>query len=95
MDDQTNELRGSFKSKFNRDGRKPKVKENIRAKLAHSGKKKFFQKFEKPLKKSGRKVNLDHKRKNKIEFVEPQSAPVQEEFKETESDFKFSGISID
>ena len=69
-----NRFKGTF-PKFGVDGRRPKVKANIRAKLAHSGKKKFFQKFDKPLKKSGRKVNLDHKRKNKIEFVEPQSKP--------------------
>ena len=65
-----NRFKGTF-PKFGVDGRRPKVKANIRAKLAHSGgKKKFFQKFDKPLRKSGRKVNLDHKRKNKIEFVE-------------------------
>ena len=78
--------------KFGVDGRRPKVKSNIRAKLANlGGKKKFFQKFDKTaLKKSGRKVGLDHKRKNKIEFVEPQS-PVDEE----ELDTEFTGISID
>jgi hypothetical protein len=59
-------------AKFGRDGRRPKVKSNIRAKLANSGgKKNFFQKADKTRKKSGRKVNLDHIRKNRIEFVEP------------------------
>ena len=82
--------------KFNPDRRKPKVKANIRAKLAHSGKKKFFQKFEKPLKKSGRKVNLDHSRKNKIEFVEPQTESAADTSDHhTETEFKFTGISID
>ena len=70
-----NRFKGSF-PKFGVDGRRPKVKANIRAKLAHSGgKKKFFQKFDKTLRKSGRKVNLDHKRKNRIDFVEPQVKP--------------------
>ena len=59
------------------------MKANIRAKLANKGKKAFFQKFDKPTKKSGRKVNLDHKRKNRIEFVEP--------IVEEETDFEFSG----
>lgn len=64
-------VKSSF-AKFGRDGRRPKVKSNIRAKLANSGgKKNFFQKHDKTRKKSGRKVNLDHKRKNRIEFVEP------------------------
>ena len=59
------------------------MKANIRAKLANKGKKAFFQKFDKPTKKSGRKVNLDHQRKNRIEFVEP--------IVEEETDFQFSG----
>jgi len=64
-------VKSSF-AKFGRDGRRPKVKSNIRAKLANSGgKKNFFQKTDKPRKKSGRKVNLDRIRKNRIEFVEP------------------------
>jgi len=69
-------------AKFGRDGRRPKVKSNIRAKLANSGgKKNFFQKTDKTRKKSGRKVNLDHIRKNRIEFVEPnEEANVEEEF---------------
>ena len=75
-------LHGSF-PKFGIDGRRPKVKANIRAKLANKGKKAFFQKFDKPTKKSGRKVNLDHQRKNRIEFVEP--------IVEEEKDFQFSG----
>merc|ERR1711892_1444583 len=66
-------------SKFGRDGRRPKVKSNIRAKLANSGKKKFFEKINKPRRKSGRKVNLDHIRKNKIEFVEPIEADLAED----------------
>ena len=77
---------GSF-PKFGIDGRRPKVKANIRAKLANKGKKAFFQKFDKPTKKSGRKVNLDHQRKNRIEFVEPTA--------EEETDFEFSGKTRD
>jgi len=69
-------------AKFGRDGRRPKVKSNIRAKLANSGgKKNFFQKTDKTRKKSGRKVNLDHIRKNRIEFVEPnEEESAEEEF---------------
>ena len=78
-------LHGSF-PKFGIDGRRPKVKANIRAKLANKGKKAFFQKFDKPTKKSGRKVNLDHHRKNRIEFVEP--------IVEEETDFQFSGKDL-
>ena len=81
-EEEVDRLHGSF-PKFGIDGRRPKVKANIRAKLANKGKKAFFQKFDKPTKKSGRKVNLDHHRKNRIEFVEP---IVQEE-----KDFQFSG----
>ena len=81
-EEEVDRLHGSF-PKFGIDGRRPKVKANIRAKLANKGKKAFFQKFDKPTKKSGRKVNLDHHRKNRIEFVEP---IVQEE-----TDFQFSG----
>ena len=80
--EEVDRLPGSF-PKFGIDGRRPKVKANIRAKLANKGKKAFFQKFDKPTKKSGRKVNLDHKRKNRIEFVEP--------IVEEETDFEFSG----
>lgn len=88
------EFKGSF-PKFGVDGRRPKVKANIRAKLANaSGKKRFFQKFDKTLKKSGRKVALDHSRKNKIEFVEPQSIVDAEEDLD-EVDVEFTGISID
>ena len=59
------------------------------------GKKKFFQKFNKPLRKSGRKVNLDHKRKNKIEFVEPQFKPAAAPPAPAEhpSESEFSGIN--
>ena len=89
-----NEFKGSF-PKFGVDGRRPKVKANIRAKLAHSGKKKFFQKFDKPLKKSGRKVSLDHKRKNRIEFVEPTSKSVQAEEHVSAQEPDFSGINTD
>ena len=81
-EEEVDRLHGSF-PKFGIDGRRPKVKANIRAKLANKGKKAFFQKFDKPTKKSGRKVNLVHHRKNRIEFVEP---IVQEE-----KDFQFSG----
>ena len=92
--EEENEFKGSF-PKFGVDGRRPKVKANIRAKLANaSGKKRFFQKFDKTLKKSGRKVALDHKRKNKIEFVEPQSIVEAEEDLD-EVDVEFTGISID
>lgn len=69
-------------SKFGRDGRRPKVKSNIRAKLANEGgkgKKKFLKKTEKPRKKSGRRVNLDQGHRNKIEFVEPQEEDIIEE----------------
>ena len=92
-----NRFKGTF-PKFGVDGRRPKVKANIRAKLAHSGgKKKFFQKFDKPLRKSGRKVNLDFKRKNKIEFVEPQFKPAAAPLARTEhpSESEFSGINTD
>ena len=92
-----NRFKGTF-PKFGVDGRRPKVKANIRAKLAHSGgKKKFFQKFDKPLRKSGRKVNLDFKRKNKIEFVEPQFKPAAAPLAHTEhpSESEFSGINTD
>ena len=81
-EEEVDRLHGSF-PKFGIDGRRPKVKANIRAKLANKGKKAFFQKFDKPTKKSGRKVNLDHKRKNRIEFVEP--------IVEEETEFQFSG----
>ena len=72
------------------------MKANIRAKLAHSGgKKKFFQKFDKSAKKSGRKVNLDHHRKNKIEFVEPQQTVELNEQDAEEIEPDFAGINID
>jgi len=66
-------------SKFGRDGRRPKVKSNIRAKLANGGRKKFFNKPEKPRRKSGRKVNLDQGHRQKIEFVEPIEDEIIEE----------------
>lgn len=79
-------VKSSF-AKFGRDGRRPKVKSNIRAKLANSGKKRnFFQKNDKPRKKSGRKVNLDHIRKNRIEFVEP--------IEEDSAEDQFSGPEV-
>ena len=92
--EEENEFKGSF-PKFGVDGRRPKVKANIRAKLANGSRKKqrFFQKFEKTLKKSGRKVALDHSRKNKIEFVEPIVGGQAEDLDEV--DFEFTGISID
>jgi len=78
-------VKSSF-PKFGRDGRRPKVKSNIRAKLANSGKKKFFQKTDKSRRKSGRKVNLDHIRKNRIEFVEP--------IEENTAEDQFSGPEV-
>jgi len=67
-------------SKFGRDGRRPKVKSNIRANKANGGgKKNFFKKSEKPRKKSGRRVNLDQGHRNKIEFVEPREEDTIEE----------------
>jgi len=61
---------------FGRDGRKPHVKSNIRAKLANSGsgsRKKFFSKLnqQKIRKKAGHKVALGNRGRKEIKFVAP------------------------
>jgi len=71
---------------FGRDGRKPHVKSNIRAKLANSGsgsRKKFFSKLnqQKIRKKAGHKVALGNRGRKEIKFVAPaEDKPTRQTF---------------
>ena len=78
---------------FGRDGRRPHVKSNIRAKHANSGngsgRKKFFSKFgsqdkQQRRKKAGRKVALDSRDRQEIRFVSPAETPAPAVVREPE-----------